>query len=53
MKEASPETEVGTGFQFEVLRGGGFLSGKIHESRWELLDRFDVSIDFIAVSFYP
>jgi hypothetical protein len=53
VKEASPETEVGTGFQFEFLRGGGFLSGEIHEPRWELLDRFDGSIDFIAVSSYP
>lgn len=53
VKEASPETEVGTGFQFEFLRGGGFLSGETHEPSWDLLDRFDGSIDFIAISSYP
>ncbi len=53
VNEASPETEVGTGFQFEFLRGGGFLSGETHEPRWELIDRFNGSIDFIAISSYP
>ncbi|MDA0352702.1 MAG: hypothetical protein O3A10_10900 [Chloroflexi bacterium] len=53
MKAVSPATEVGIGFQLEIMRGGGFLTGQPHEVHWHLLDEVREHADFIAFSTYP
>ena len=53
VKAASPGTEVGIGFQLEIMRGGGFLTGQAHEVHWHLLDGIRANADFIAFSTYP
>lgn len=53
MKAASPGTEIGIGYQLELMRGGGFLTGAPHEAHWQLLDGVREHADFIAFSTYP
>jgi hypothetical protein len=53
IKTASPDTQVGTSFQYEFLRGEGFLSGQQREPQWQLLDPFVQVGDFIGLSTYP
>ena len=53
IKAASPNTAVGTGFQYEFLRGEGYLSGEERDPQWHLLDAFRPSSDFVALSTYP
>lgn len=53
IKVASPDTEVGTGFRYEFMRGAGFLSGESRDPQWHLVDAFRDHADFIALSSYP
>jgi hypothetical protein len=53
IKAASPGTEVGASFQYEFLRGAGYLSGQTRAPHWEIVDRFEGSLDFVALSTYP
>jgi hypothetical protein len=53
MKAASPETEIGASFQYEWIRGAGYLSGQTRSPQWEIVDRFDGVLDFLALSTYP
>lgn len=53
IKEASPGTQVGTGFQLEFMRGAAYLSGESREQQWDLLDRFRENVDLFTFSTYP
>jgi hypothetical protein len=55
IREASPSTLVGTVFQYEMLRGAGYLTGEAgsRSPQWELLDRFAGSVDVVAFTTYP
>ena len=35
------------------MRGAGYLSGETRSPHWEIVDRFQGSLDFVALSTYP
>lgn len=53
VKAVSPETLVGTGFQYEFLRGAGAISGETRDPQWQLLDLFRDNADIFVFSTYP
>ena len=53
IKAVSPDTVLGTAFQYEFLRGAGYLSGQTRAPQWDLLDAFRQHSDFVAFSSYP
>ena len=55
VKAAAPETKVFTVFQYEMLRGEGFLIGasETREPQWELLERFAGRLDLLGFTTYP
>jgi len=53
IKAASPTTEVGASFQYEFMRGAGYLSGQTRDPHWQVLDPFLEHSDFIGLSTYP
>ncbi|ELZ82694.1 hypothetical protein C453_16453 [Haloferax elongans ATCC BAA-1513] len=56
IKDASPSTQVYTGFQLEWMRGlrGGVFGGEndASQAQWDLLDRFPKA-DLVAFTSYP
>lgn len=53
IKQASPETMVGTVFQYEHLAGRGRLNGWT-KTHWEALTRHDLKrIDIVGITLYP
>ena len=48
IKASSPRTEVGASFQYEFMRGAGFLSGQVRDPHWQLLDAFAGHLDFVG-----
>lgn len=54
VRTASPRTLVGTVFQYELLRGAGFLTGAMTGTdQWSLVDRLAGSLDVLGLTSYP
>lgn len=54
IKAVSPNTNVGTIFQYEDLSGNTALSQPNHSADWEKLTRFDLDkLDVIGITLYP
>jgi len=51
VKEISPDTQVFTVFQLEVMKGLTMWEIEEHEEHWELIDRFKT--DIVAFTTYP
>jgi len=51
VKEISPDTQVFTVFQLELMKGLTMWEIEEHEEHWELIDRFET--DIVAFTTYP
>lgn len=53
IKSVSPDTLVFTGFQYELLVGGGVNNGWNTPAQWEVLDTVAPHVDAIGFTTYP
>jgi exo-beta-1,3-glucanase (GH17 family) len=53
LKKRHPKLKVYTTFQYETLKGNGFLTGKVGNNNLELITRLEDSLDFIGLTVYP
>ena len=53
VKAVSPETKIGTNFQYEYMLGKAVYTGVAHTEHLNLIDRFAGKLDLVTLTVYP
>jgi hypothetical protein len=53
LKTKYPEVKIFTIFQYETLKGKGYLTGRTGKAEWAMLQKLESKIDVIGITLYP
>ncbi len=53
IKEVSPNTEIGSNFQLEYMKGNAKVTGGNHEPHWQVIDMLGNKQDLVTFTTYP